>query len=235
MAYTHDTSSSLAAHNHAKHEYQADPEKVLKLELASTHDTDEESESRYTTPKDRLKHFTFAWYASTMSTGGVAFVLSVIPDHFDGVTTIGKSMFILNISLFTAINITMCSRFIIHRGTFTRAFTNPHEGFFFATYWLTIATIITNTTAYGIPNAGPWLITALRIAFWVYTFFTSILAISYYSLLFSLKKLVWSCSAYHGLIRSRLTPHPDSYQRPPWLGFAYISSNANRYPRRRNC
>ena len=33
--------------------------------------------------KERLKHFTFAWYAWTMSTGGVAFVLSVVPPPTD--------------------------------------------------------------------------------------------------------------------------------------------------------
>ncbi|CZR52138.1 related to C4-dicarboxylate transport protein [Phialocephala subalpina] len=140
--------------------------------------------------RDRLKHFTFAWYASTTSTGGVAFVLSVIPNRFGGLTALGTAIFIFNLLLFTCVTITMCARFILHPGTFTHSLTNPHEGFFFATFWLTIATIISNTTAYGIPNSGPWLIVALRIAFWIYTVCATLLAIFYYHVLFTVKKLV---------------------------------------------
>ncbi|PMD44742.1 hypothetical protein L207DRAFT_552816 [Hyaloscypha variabilis F] len=140
--------------------------------------------------RDRLKHFTFAWYAMTMSTGGVAFVLSVIPNRFDGLTTLGTAMFILNLFLFTCVTITICTRFILHPGTFTHSITNPHEGFFFATFWLSLATMITNTTAYGLPNTGPWLLVALRYAFWIYTICATLLAIFYYHLLFTVHSLV---------------------------------------------
>ncbi|KAF4628369.1 hypothetical protein G7Y89_g9788 [Cudoniella acicularis] len=84
----------------------------------------------------------------------------------------------------------MITRFILHPGTLTHALTNPHEGFFFATFWLSLATMVTNTTAYGIPNSGPWLITALRVTFWVYTVCTTLVAIFYYHVLFTVKKLV---------------------------------------------
>ncbi|KAF8857354.1 hypothetical protein BDZ45DRAFT_623825 [Acephala macrosclerotiorum] len=140
--------------------------------------------------KERLKHFTFAWYAMTMSTGGVAFVLSVVPNRFAGLTGLGTGIFVFNLFLFAAVTATMIARFIIHTGTLTHSLTNPHEGFFFATFWLTIATIISNTTAYGIPNSGPWLIDALRIAFWIYTVCATLLAIFYYHVLFTVKKLV---------------------------------------------
>lgn len=140
--------------------------------------------------KDRLKHFTFAWYAMTMSTGGVAFVLSVVPNRFAGLTGLGTAIFVFNLFLFTAITCVMIARFIIHPGTLTHSLSNPHEGFFFATFWLTIATVISNTTAYGIPNSGPWLIDALRYAFWIYTVCATLLAIFYYHVLFTVKKLV---------------------------------------------
>ena len=71
-----------------------------------------------------------------MSTGGVAFVLSVIPSRFDGLTKLGTGIFVFNLFLFTAFTITMCVRFYVHPGTFTHSMTNPHEGFFFATFWL---------------------------------------------------------------------------------------------------
>ncbi|CZR60657.1 related to C4-dicarboxylate transport protein [Phialocephala subalpina] len=140
--------------------------------------------------KERLKHFTFAWYAMTMSTGGVAFVLSVVPNRFTGLTGLGTGLFVFNLFLFTAVTATIIARFIIHPGTFTNSFTNPHEGFFSATAWLTIATMISNTTAYGIPNSGPWLIDALRFAFWIYTVCATLHAIIYYHILFTVKKLV---------------------------------------------
>jgi tellurite resistance protein TehA-like permease len=88
------------------------------------------------------------------------------------------------------LTITIITRFILHPGTFTHSLTNPHEGFFFSTFWLSIATVITNTTAYRIPNSGPWLIAALRFTFWTYTVCATLLAIFYYHILFTVKKLV---------------------------------------------
>ncbi|CAG8949124.1 hypothetical protein HYFRA_00004745 [Hymenoscyphus fraxineus] len=140
--------------------------------------------------RDRLKHFTFAWYAWTMATGGVAFTMSVIPFRFTGLTGLGTAMFVLNLFFFTAVTSLLIARFILHPGTLYQSLVNPHEGFFMATFWLTVATMITNTTAYGIPNSGPWLVEALRIAFWVYTILVSIVAVAYYHVLFTVKALV---------------------------------------------
>jgi C4-dicarboxylate transporter/malic acid transport protein len=127
-----------------------------------------------------------------MSTGGVAFVLSVVPPayRFSGLTTIGTVIFVMNLFIFAFVTTAIATRFIIHPGTFTSSLANPHEGFFFATFWLSLATMITNTTAYGIPNSGPWLIAALRYSFWVYTICATLLAIFYYHVLFTVKKLV---------------------------------------------
>ncbi|KAH8773321.1 voltage-dependent anion channel [Hyaloscypha finlandica] len=142
-------------------------EETIKIQSISIDHEKEEAVIGSVSLRDRLKHFTFAWYAMTMSTGGVAFVLSVIPNRFDGLTGLGTAIFILNLFLFTCVTITICSRFILHPGTLKHSLTNPHEGFFFATFWLSLATMITNTTTYGIPNTGPWIITALRLAFWL--------------------------------------------------------------------
>ncbi|KAH8797583.1 voltage-dependent anion channel [Hyaloscypha sp. PMI_1271] len=165
-------------------------EETIKIQSISIDHEKEEAVIGSVSLRDRLKHFTFAWYAMTMSTGGVAFVLSVIPNRFDGLTGLGTAIFILNLFLFTCVTITICSRFILHPGTLKHSLTNPHEGFFFATFWLSLATMITNTTTYGIPNTGPWIITALRLAFWVYTICATLLAIFYYHVLFTVKKLV---------------------------------------------
>ncbi|KAF7918579.1 hypothetical protein BELL_0210g00190 [Botrytis elliptica] len=139
---------------------------------------------------ERLRHFTYAWFASTMSTGGVAFTLSVLPIESDTILTLGKAMFVINIMVFLAIIGLLIARFTMYPGTFTHSLANPHEGFFFATGFLTMATMMTNSTAYGIPNTGPWLIGALRLAFWLYTIGATLLAIVYYHILFTVKKLV---------------------------------------------
>jgi len=39
---------------------------------------------------ERVDHFTWAWFTLTMSTGGVALLLSVQPYTFRGLNTIGK-------------------------------------------------------------------------------------------------------------------------------------------------
>ncbi|RKF61730.1 Malic acid transport protein [Erysiphe neolycopersici] len=139
--------------------------------------------------KDRLKHFTFAWYAATMSTGGIAFILSILPNRFPGLDQIGAGIFMLNIFLFLVITGLMIARFTIHKGTFGRAFMNPHEGLFSATFWLTLATMMTNSTVYGVPHTGPWLITALRYGFWAYTVLVTAHSIIYYNILFTQHKL----------------------------------------------
>ncbi len=149
-----------------------------------------EKHNRNLSFKDRLKHFTFAWYAFTMSTGGIAFVLSVVPNRFPGLTGIGTGIFVTNIFFFLTITALMITRFLVHPGTFSHAFMNPHEGFFAATFWLSFATMISNATAYGIPSTGPWLIVALRYAYWIYTVCATLHAVIYYYILFTGHKLV---------------------------------------------
>ncbi|KAH6666733.1 voltage-dependent anion channel [Halenospora varia] len=174
------------------HDFREGKEKDLeagKHDDGHDHDKHEESAANVTW-KDRLKHFTFAWFAWTMSTGGVAFVLSVVPNRVESLIALGTAMFVINIIIYLTLTTIMITRFIVHPGTLWHALSNPHEGFFFATFWLSLATMITNTTAYGIPNSGPWLITALRIAFWIYTTCATLLAIFHYYVIFNAKALV---------------------------------------------
>ena len=125
-----------------------------------------------------------------MSTGGVALTLSVIPNKPDFLRILGTAIFILNIGLFLTWTTLITIRFMMHPGTLKNAFTNPHEGFFSATVWLTIATMINNTVAYGVPQTGGALVEPLRIAFWTYTICATTHAVVYYHVLFTVKKLV---------------------------------------------
>ena len=92
------------------------------------------------TLKERLKHFTFSWYAFTMATGGTALTLSVIPNRFSGLTGLGTFMFLMNIFFSLGVTSAMIARFMIYPEIFTSCFTNFHEGVFSATFWLTCAT-----------------------------------------------------------------------------------------------
>src|SRR6202012_1348714 len=52
--------------------------------------------------RDRLREFTWSWFSVTMSTGSLAILLSMTPNRFPGLTTIGSIVFILDLVLFVA-------------------------------------------------------------------------------------------------------------------------------------
>lgn len=66
---------------------------------------------------------------------------------------------------------------------------HPTESLFFPTFWLSLATIISNIQQYGVPNSGPWLIVVVRIFFWTYSASTFLVAVAQYHLLFTGKPL----------------------------------------------
>ena len=88
-----------------------------------------------------MRSFTFAWFACTMATGGIATLINAQPNQFTGLKTIGKVVFIFDIVLFVAFSATICARFIIHRGTFTSALQHPTESLFVATFFHSIVNI----------------------------------------------------------------------------------------------
>ncbi|SLM34710.1 Voltage-dependent anion channel [Lasallia pustulata] len=138
---------------------------------------------------ERLHHFTWAWFTLTMSTGGISLLLSVLPHRFRGLTTIGTTIFILDLVLFIVLTNLITARFILHRGSFTRSLNHPTESLFIPTFWLTIATLGSNIQQYGVPSSGPWLLVAVRVLFWTYSACTFASAILQYHLLFTGKPL----------------------------------------------
>ena len=57
------------------------------------------------------------------------------------------------------------------------------------TFFLTISTLLSGMQEYGVPSTGPWLITTLRILFWIYVAMTFSTAVVKYHLLFTGKPL----------------------------------------------
>ncbi|KAI9829665.1 MAG: hypothetical protein M1819_006036 [Sarea resinae] len=139
--------------------------------------------------RERIRHFTWAWFTLTMSTGGIAILLARTPHRFHGLETIGKVFFILDLVLFVCLCLAISTRFVLFPQAMAHSFRNTKEGLFFATFWLSVADIIICTQLYGYGNAGPWLSRAVRVLFWMYSAFSFLTAVFQYHFLFTGKPL----------------------------------------------
>ncbi|KAF1829439.1 hypothetical protein BDW02DRAFT_651345 [Decorospora gaudefroyi] len=139
--------------------------------------------------RDRLAHFTWPWFACTMSTGSLAVVLGNTPNTFTGLQTIGKIVFILDLVLFTLFNICMLIRFILVPRKLLGSLHHPVEGLFFGTYWVSVALILNCTYVYGHSSMGPWLTKALEITYWMYCIASFSVGVAQYSMYFRLERL----------------------------------------------
>ncbi|RKL44097.1 hypothetical protein BFJ72_g3830 [Fusarium proliferatum] len=135
--------------------------------------------------RQRMKHFTWAWYTLPMSTGGLSLLFFAQPNQFPGLKTIGLVIYIINLIIFTCVTTAMASRFFLHPGSFAKSMTHPREGFFLPTFFLSIATIITSTDRYAIPKDNSNLVWAVQATFWGYLVVTLILSIGQYSYVFA--------------------------------------------------
>lgn len=77
--------------------------------------------------RERIAHFTWAWFECTMSTGAIAVLLSQQTNSFRGLETIGKIFFILDIVLFITFSILITIRFVQNPWAFTRSLHHQHE------------------------------------------------------------------------------------------------------------
>ncbi|KAK9422992.1 putative C4-dicarboxylate transporter [Seiridium unicorne] len=135
--------------------------------------------------KQRLHHFTWAWYTFPMSTGGLSLLIFAQPHQFPGLRQIGLFVYIVNILIFTVITALMLTRFLLHRGDLTKSLSHPREGFFFPTFFLSIATLITSTQRYAIPDNDIALTWAIKTVYWGYVAVTLMLAVGQYSFVFA--------------------------------------------------
>lgn len=169
-----------------------DLEKQKHETHAVPHDPHEKDPNQPKLPfGQRLHHFTWAWYTLTMSTGGVSTLLSIQPHAFPGLISIGAIFYVINLIFFTGVCSLMVLRFTKFPGSFKESLKHEREGLFFATFWLSVATIITSTQKYVVamyeashPMRG-WIVTSMAIAFWLYVFCTFTVAIVQYSFFFA--------------------------------------------------
>lgn len=135
-------------------------------------------------PTSRLDQFNWNWFSSTMSTGSLAVVLYQTPHKFNGLLTIGKIVFILDLILFTTYTAIVVARFTLKPKTFRKSLLDPGESFFFGSFWVSLSLVLQNISQYAFPTCGPWLVQTLEVLFWIYFALVLIVAIFQYQDLF---------------------------------------------------
>ncbi|RYC66144.1 hypothetical protein CHU98_g52 [Xylaria longipes] len=123
--------------------------------------------------RQRIHHFTWAWFTWPMSTGGLSLCFAV---------------YVTNLVIFTTLVACMITRFCLHRDDFRNSITHAREGLFLPTFFLALATIITSTERYVTPENDVPLRWLILTAFWVYLAITLALAVGQYSHLFAKHK-----------------------------------------------
>jgi C4-dicarboxylate transporter/malic acid transport protein len=129
----------------------------------------------------RLKHFTFAWYLCTMSTGGLSLALTLTPQQFLGLHTISLVLFFFNITLFLSFSTCMIARAYFHPLHFKSALTNPAESWFIGSFWLSLSVILGGIQVFG--SKYEWLKEGVYILYWIYAGLSLVNSIAQYFIL----------------------------------------------------
>jgi C4-dicarboxylate transporter/malic acid transport protein len=155
----------------------------------------------------RSLRVTWAWFPVNMSTGAMASLLSQQPFTFAGLDEIGIVFYIVNLVLFCTFSALLAARFARKPRAFTTSLHHPSESFFFGSFWVAIALLIYGMQVYGVPACGPWLVSALRVIFWMYFACAILVAVLQYHVIFQVEKLspsdampAWILPAYPFLV-----------------------------------
>ena len=126
----------------------------------------------------------WAWFSGNMATGSLAILLYQTPYKFRGLITIGKVVFILDLVSFLILVIMMAVRFVRRPKALARSLRDRNESFYFGTFWVSVALILSNASIYGSSVCGPWLVKVLEVLFWCHLACVIVVAIFHYQALF---------------------------------------------------
>ncbi|KAF7558033.1 hypothetical protein G7046_g5918 [Stylonectria norvegica] len=145
----------------------------------------QDSDRRKISLRERIDHFTWAWFTLPMSLGGLSMLICVQPHQFKGLHMIGMVLYAINVAVFAAVCLAMAYRFFLNPSAMVKSISHPREGLFFPTFFLAIATLITSTQRYAVPKNTTSFIWATQAVFWAYLIITAALAVGQYSYLFT--------------------------------------------------
>ena len=130
------------------------------------------------------KGINWAWFSGNMATGSLAILLYQTPYKFRGLITIGKVVFILDLVSFLILVIMMAVRFVRRPKALMRSLRDRTESFYFGTFWVSVALILSNASIYGSSVCGPWLVKVIEVLFWCHLACVIVVAIFHYQALF---------------------------------------------------
>lgn len=147
-------------------------------------------QSKHISLRERLKHFTWAWFSMTMATGSLSVVLYKTPNQFSGLFTIGKIVFLFDLVTFCTFTTLIIARFImVPCSLYKSLHKNPTESLFFGAFWVSIALLLQNIEIYGHQYCGRWLTKTLEVCFWTYAAIVFCVGIFQYYTLFLEERL----------------------------------------------
>jgi tellurite resistance protein TehA-like permease len=177
--------NSLASHNVADEKHHANHH-LETFEEHGLYDIDINDPNRPRLGiRDRLHHFTWAWFVLPMSTGGLSLLIFAQPHQFPGLKSIGMAVYVINIIIFACVVICLITRFFLWPGDMKKSVTHQREGFFVPTFFLSLATLITSTQRYALPTSDSNMLWAIQTAFWGYVILALTLAVGQYSYVFA--------------------------------------------------
>ncbi|KAJ5598899.1 hypothetical protein N7510_011849, partial [Penicillium lagena] len=94
--------------------------------------------------KSRNRHFTWAYFALTMATGGFANIFYSVPYRLQGLEAIGMVTFILDLTVYIFVWGLILTRFYYYPHTCKASFLRPTESLFVSASAVSLETIMIN-------------------------------------------------------------------------------------------
>lgn len=116
-------------------------------------------------------------------------MLKTIPYRFHGLDIIGYIVFFFNFGMFWLFLSIICCRFLFIRSSLRISLLHPVESPFMPTVLMTWSTIVMCIQLYGVEHCGPWIITCVRVLYWLHVAISLLQGIIQYLFLFAYEKV----------------------------------------------